>query len=246
MATVWEMLAECVRQLDEPFRRSEIVGWFRRHHPEVGESTLGAHIQGATANATNRARNHPGVGKRAPLLRRIDHGLYVRAASGEGAGVRPEGGHGAASDDVPSRPRWSPPGLRRSVRGSDRTRRNVEGLVADFAGCVRAFEVSGTFSGPSVYFHEWAIARRRMHSSARDLLADDLFVEYVYATLTAWGMHRLGPQAAKMCGLGEFAASLRWPRRGLTTSGRCVSAGFRRAARPMSAGACGGWSRGFG
>jgi len=26
------MLEECVGQLDEPFRRSEIVGWFRRHH----------------------------------------------------------------------------------------------------------------------------------------------------------------------------------------------------------------------
>jgi hypothetical protein len=35
MATIWEMLAESVRQLDEPFRRSEIIGWFRRHHPEV-------------------------------------------------------------------------------------------------------------------------------------------------------------------------------------------------------------------
>lgn len=73
------MLAECADQLDEPFRRSEIVEWFRRHHPEVRESTLGAHIQAATGNAANRARNHPGLARRAPLLQRIDHGLYVRA-----------------------------------------------------------------------------------------------------------------------------------------------------------------------
>src|SRR5213592_1446875 len=57
--TVWSMLEECISQLDEPFRRSEIIGWFRRHHPEVNESTLAAHIQAATANATNRARNNP-------------------------------------------------------------------------------------------------------------------------------------------------------------------------------------------
>jgi hypothetical protein len=75
--TVWSMLEECVSQLDEPFRRSEIVGWFRRHHPEVNESTLGAHIQAATANATNRAQNNA-LGNRPPLLRRIDHGLYAR------------------------------------------------------------------------------------------------------------------------------------------------------------------------
>lgn len=76
--TVWSVLEECLGQLDEPFRRSEIVGWFRRHHPEVKESTLGAHIQAATDNATNRARNNA-LGSRPPLLRRIDHGLYVRA-----------------------------------------------------------------------------------------------------------------------------------------------------------------------
>jgi hypothetical protein len=80
------MLEECVGQLDEPFRRSEIIGWFRRHHPEVKESTLAAHIQAATANATNRAQNHPLGGRRPALLRRLDHGLYVRAgqlAAGE-------------------------------------------------------------------------------------------------------------------------------------------------------------------
>jgi hypothetical protein len=76
--TVWSMLEECVSQLDEPFRRSEIIGWFRRHHPGVNESTLAAHIQAATANATNRAQNNQ-LGTRRPLLRRVDHGLYVRA-----------------------------------------------------------------------------------------------------------------------------------------------------------------------
>jgi hypothetical protein len=76
--TVWSLLEECVGRLDEPFRRSEIIGWFRRHHPEVNEATLAAHIQAATANATNRARNNA-LGSRPPLLRRVDHGLYVRA-----------------------------------------------------------------------------------------------------------------------------------------------------------------------
>jgi hypothetical protein len=76
--TVWSMLEECISQLDEPSRRSEIIGWFRRHHPEVNESTRAAHIQAATANATNRAQNNP-LSTRRPLLRRVDHGLYVRA-----------------------------------------------------------------------------------------------------------------------------------------------------------------------
>ena len=54
LMTIWQMLEQCVSLLDEPFRRSEIVGWFRRHHPEVKEQSLGAHIQGATAGAPGR------------------------------------------------------------------------------------------------------------------------------------------------------------------------------------------------
>ena len=52
--SVWSMLEECVGQLDEPFRRSEVMGWFRRHYPDVKETTVAAHVYAATANAVNR------------------------------------------------------------------------------------------------------------------------------------------------------------------------------------------------
>ena len=55
IVSVWSMLEECVSQLDEPFRRSEIMGWFRRHYPDAKETTVAAHIYAATANAVNRA-----------------------------------------------------------------------------------------------------------------------------------------------------------------------------------------------
>ena len=77
--TIWALLDECVQQLDEPFRRSEIVGWFRRHHPEVLEQSLNAHIQGATAGVPGRGQ----LASRAPLLERIDRGLYRRARAAE-------------------------------------------------------------------------------------------------------------------------------------------------------------------
>lgn len=77
--SAWTMLEECVSQLDEPLRRSEVIGWFRRHHPDVKETTVAAHIYAATANAVNRTENHPYLGRRPVLLQRVDHGLYVRA-----------------------------------------------------------------------------------------------------------------------------------------------------------------------
>lgn len=101
--TVWALLEECIGQLDEPFRRSEIVGWFRRHHPKVNEATLGPHIQAATENATNRAANNP-LGVRPALLRRIDRGLYVRAdPTRDRTGTAPEEpqrGHDGSAADI--------------------------------------------------------------------------------------------------------------------------------------------------
>jgi hypothetical protein len=206
------MLEECVSQLDEPFRKSEITGWFRRHYPDVKESTLAAHVQAATANAPNRVQNHPNLGRRAPLLRRVDHGLYVRAARAGGPAAGQQGPVAAAPRPGPdSRPpasaRLPQPPAR--IPRRDRARRNIEALVGNFAGCVQRFEASAAFSGPSVYFHERAIETRRQHTSAATLLADDRFLEYVYAVLPSWGMHRMGSQPAKVTEFSRLAASLR-------------------------------------
>ena len=119
---MWSILEECVGLLDEPFRRSEIIGWFRRHHPEVKETTLAAHIQAATANATNRERNNA-LGGRPPLLRRVDHGLYVRATAPE-------------PEPVPEpEPDPEPHGVDVILIGCVRTKRAVPSAAAElFAG----------------------------------------------------------------------------------------------------------------
>jgi len=74
VATIWQLLEDCVQHLDEPFRRSEIIGWFRRHHPAVNETSLAAHIQAAV--------DAPGRGgpfaTRTPILDRVSQGIYVR------------------------------------------------------------------------------------------------------------------------------------------------------------------------
>lgn len=80
-ATIWAKLDECVHVLSEPFRASEIIGWFRRHYPEVKESSLRAHIQSATSNVADRGT----LGYRPPLITRIDHGLYRLANASESA-----------------------------------------------------------------------------------------------------------------------------------------------------------------
>lgn len=99
------------------------------------------------------------------------------------------------------RPPLTPAKRRASQSRHVRARHNVEALVDGFGEYVERFEKRQAFPGPSLYFHERAIARRRVHASIDDLLADTRFFEYIYAVLPAWGMHRMGPQAAKV---GDF------------------------------------------
>ena len=76
--TIWDQLEKCATQLDEPFRRSEIIGWFRRHYPETNELSLGAHIQAVTVNG-GHAKGQ--FATRRPLLFRVEHGWYRRYRS---------------------------------------------------------------------------------------------------------------------------------------------------------------------
>lgn len=50
---------------------------------------------------------------------------------------------------------------------------------------------------------------RRQHQTVVSLLADTQFLEYVYAVLPAWGMHRMGPQAAKVREFAPIITALR-------------------------------------
>jgi hypothetical protein len=86
---------------------------------------------------------------------------------------------------------------------------DLERLVGDFGRFVQTFATSGQFVGPSVYFHAKAIEVLRRHRTAVDALSDDLFFDYLYATLTSWGLHRMGPGNTRLRDIDELKASFR-------------------------------------
>lgn len=95
-------------------------------------------------------------------------------------------------------------------------------LIGGFAEYVTTFEANEAFPGPSLYFHLRAIEQRRQHQTVRSLLDDTRFLEYAYAVLPAWGMHRMGAQAAKVGDFSQITTALReaapaleqlWPQR---------------------------------
>lgn len=92
-------------------------------------------------------------------------------------------------------------------------RRNVHTLeVMQYEGKVRdilvnaekyhqAYYKAETFRGPSLYFHHRALETRNKPTELSHL-------EYVYATLSAWGMHRMGKGGSKMQSFDKFCQSI--------------------------------------
>jgi hypothetical protein len=77
-------------------------------------------------------------------------------------------------------------------------RERVTRLSQNFTEYLEFFGSSDNFVGPSVYFHNKALAIRRMHGTVKETLRSDDFFDCLYATLTAWGMHRMGPGNTKL------------------------------------------------
>ncbi len=79
-----------------------------------------------------------------------------------------------------------------------RIRRRTNRLRKHFETSLRAFDRIDLFSGPSQYFHLRTIACLRRHRSVIDALNNERYFDFLYATLTAWGLHRMGRGNTKL------------------------------------------------
>ena len=87
--------------------------------------------------------------------------------------------------------------------------KRIADLRIGFEGYVRLFGASERFTGPSWYLHRKTLAIRAQHGDVTSLLEDDAFFDALYATLTAWGLHRMGPGNTRLRELGQIRDSIR-------------------------------------
>ena len=83
-------------------------------------------------------------------------------------------------------------------------------LLANLAPAMVA--AHGVFDGPSIDFHQWAIAKREAARNSTEVR--EQFVRYIFGTLVSWGMHRMGEGGAKMPRFSVFRTSVvehAWP-----------------------------------
>lgn len=96
-----------------------------------------------------------------------------------------------------------------STRVLQRMDQNVEALCHAFAACVAKAITQEPFTGPSKYFYLKTLTLRRGHRTFTTLVEDDAYFDAAYATLTAWGMHRMGPNNTKLVDLDVLRTSVR-------------------------------------
>jgi len=85
----------------------------------------------------------------------------------------------------------------------------VKALESNFDNHLKVFTESNRFTGPSWYFHNKTIELSTNAPSIKDLFNNDCFFEYLYATLTSWGLHRMGPGNTKLRELDDIKESLK-------------------------------------
>ena len=85
------------------------------------------------------------------------------------------------------------------MSGNNNSGRFLESAEQYFRGSYERFV---KFGGPCVYFHNACL---REASAA---FLSERHIELLYATLTAWGMHRMGPGKAKLTEWERFSDSI--------------------------------------
>jgi hypothetical protein len=85
----------------------------------------------------------------------------------------------------------------------------VDDLICLMPECIDVFNKAKLFTGPSLYFHFKTLEILRSHASAHETLHDEMFFDRLYATLTAWGMHRMGKTFTKLRDVEEIENSFR-------------------------------------
>lgn len=77
----------------------------------------------------------------------------------------------------------------------------IEDILSNASTYHDVYYKSETFSGPSLYFHRKCIESINSANWER-------YLEYIFATLSAWGMHRMGKGGSKMNEFGTFMESV--------------------------------------
>ena len=178
----------------ETFLTNDAVDWFRKKYPKIEEGSVRAHLIRLATN--NRTRIHYKATPEDDLFLQVESGHFRKYIPQQD----PKPIY-AADKASKSKKRLLTPDIRSKEE-------RIDDLICNFRHYLWYFTENIKFSGPSIYFHKKVIEKIRQIERYDQLFEDNCFFEYIYATIAAWGMHRMGEETAKMANYDEFKESV--------------------------------------
>lgn len=165
--------------------KKKAIDWFKMKYPEIDQKTVECHLTRMSTNAPSRL-HYNAVRGEDDLLFKIDSNNFRLFNS----------------QNDPS-PIWSEkqvPTVESRKQRKD-YQIQISNLINNLKTLHNIFYAKEVFTGPSLYFHRKAL-------DASDVADNERYLEYIYATLVSWGMHRMGSGGSKMLTFEEFKNSV--------------------------------------
>lgn len=167
--------------------KTEAINWFKKEYPDIDQKTVECHLTRMSINAPSRL-HYNAVPREDDLLFKIDsHHFRLFDPQKDSAPIWSE--------------KQAPSIGSRKQRKDKNYHAQILNLIENLEKLHDTFYVADVFNGPSLYFHGKALAAKNVPDIER-------YLEYIYATLVSWGMHRMGSGGSKMVGFDEFKNSV--------------------------------------
>lgn len=218
---VREMVREAARSIKSPFTNDDIARWILARYPDTNRTTINCQIiyctvnQPARLNVAHNSEPRLAEDERYDFLYALErdlremydpkrHGVWCIKKLENGDLTVARGASLVSPPEPQTTGTVSAPRRKRST--TDRIARRVEELSNTFSECLDRFDAQPVFVGPPVHFHHRTLGRLRSRGLAAILSdPDDLYWDYLYATLTAWGLNRLGSDSkTRLVGFDEY------------------------------------------
>lgn len=95
-----------------------------------------------------------------------------------------------------------------SQETEDKITRRIDELSERVTHYLEVFDLADVLTGPSRYFHEQTLSRRKQFGTPGEAVHDTFSLQLLYATLTAWGLHQGGASDRKLEEFEKFLTSL--------------------------------------
>jgi hypothetical protein len=194
---IWIIFKDFANELreDQVFKSEAAVDWFKKNYTKEKKISVQAHLVRLTTNNPNRV--HHKATMKDDLFFRVNLNQFRKYNPSKDPEPIYEGISQQKRTRLIKKPRFY------------QVEARIDDLINNFQYYLNYFTEHIKFSGPSIYFHKKAIEKIRNCESYDRLFDDDLYFDYLYATLVSWGMHKMEEKGPKMVDYDKFKGSIR-------------------------------------